>query len=66
MKGKRDLRGSDGSLGFPFIFSKTEDNTNILIMNKDKILNRLMNNASDGFHNQFKHMNKGWLLKRYM
>lgn len=50
-----------GGLGFPLILSKTVDTTNILIMNKDQILNGLM---TDAFHGQFKHMNNGWLLKR--
>ena len=51
----------EGGLGFPLILSKTVDTTNILIMNKDQILNGLM---TDAFHSQFKHMNNGWLLKR--
>ena len=59
-----DLR--EGGLGFPFILSKTVDTTNILIMNNDQILNGLMTYASDGFHSQFRHINNGWLLKRYM
>ena len=50
-----------GGLGFPLILSKTVDTTNILIMNKDQILNGLM---TDAFHSQFLHMNSGWLLKR--
>lgn len=51
----------EGGLGFPLILSKTVDTTNILIMNKDQILNGLM---TDAFHSQFNHMNNGWLLKR--
>ena len=53
--------GGGGGLGFPLILSKTVDTTNILIMNKDQILNGLM---TDAFHSQFKNMKNGWLLKR--
>ena len=51
-----------GGVGFPLILSKTVDTTNILIMNKDQILNGFI--MTDAFHSQFKHVKNGWLLKR--
>lgn len=53
--------GEGGSRFSTYFVQDSVDTTNILIMNKDQILNRLM---TDAFHSQFKHMNNGWILKR--